>query len=47
MKYKTTIELEAVQFTGDLTKMPDWFMNRCFVGRYNQEWTVYYADEDK
>lgn len=47
MKYKTTIELEAVQFTGDLTKMPDWLLNRCFVGRYNQEWTVYYADEDK
>lgn len=41
MKYKTTIELEAVQFTGDLTKMPDWFLNRCSIGKSNGEWCVY------
>jgi len=41
MKYKTTIELEAVQFTGDLTKMPDWLLNRCSIGKINGEWCLY------
>lgn len=41
MKYKTTIEREAVQFTGDLTKMPDWFLNRCSIGKLGGEWCVY------
>ena len=41
MKYKTTIELEAVQFTGDLTTMPDWFLNRCSIGKLGGEWCVY------
>ena len=41
MKYKTTIEREAVQFTGDLTKMPDWFLNRCCIGKLGGEWCVY------
>lgn len=41
MKYKTTIELEAVQFTGNLTEMPDWFLNRCSIGKSNGEWCVY------
>lgn len=41
MKYKTTIEREAVQFTGNLTEMPDWFLNRCSIGKLGGEWCVY------
>lgn len=41
MKYKTTIEREAVQFTGDLTQMPNWFLERCSIGKSGGEWCVY------
>ena len=41
MKYKTTIEREAVQFTGNLTEMPDWFLERCSIGKSCGEWCVY------
>lgn len=41
MKYKTTIEREAVQFTGDLTQMSNWFLERCCIGKIGGEWYVY------